>query len=302
MNPSPNTLSAAVLGLGLAAGMWALHRLHRRQVQPPSSPEPVPLVTGPLLVATRVHQQSAAKPVDVSKLVGFVERALACGDDVRVVIAVGCEGEAGASLLARVLQVVQGYLHKVAVLPVQPWGKFVPALNAITQHALSLGCPGVLFMSAETVVSPAGVRALQSHLTTRDLVVGAAFEDHTYQPGWHTLDGRTSPWNTLALWQTELLALTGFLGVAEGQDVANGRKDAGVEEVTCIAVLQTLLGEARARAKLTVVPGLQWATNEFAGDPERQAWHARKMTSKVSRPAAQLGLFGGTVQGRVLHL
>jgi hypothetical protein len=50
------------------------------------------------------------------------------------------------------------------------------------------------------------------------LVVGQSFPGHDI----HTetqltaLTGRTSPWNTLALWSLDKLAITGFLPLAEG--------------------------------------------------------------------------------------
>ena len=76
-------------------------------------------------------------------------------------------------------------------------------------------------------------------------------------------------------------------------------KDAGVEEVTCIATLQHLLGQTRAVAKVVRVPGLAWHTSFM--DEERRKWHERKMASKVSRPAAQMELLG-LPSGVVLHL
>ena len=94
------------------------------------------------------------------------------------------------------------------------------------------------------------------------------------------------------------LVLTGFIGVADGVEVPE-REDAGVEEVTCIATLQHLLGPekvgqgsahrphrprrphrshphtAQAVAKLVRVPGLEWQTSFM--DEERRKWHERKM-------------------------
>jgi hypothetical protein len=42
------------------------------------------------------------------------------------------------------------------------------------------------------------------------------------------LTGATSPWNTLALWSVPKLAVTGFLGVADG---LTDKTLAGIEEV-----------------------------------------------------------------------
>jgi hypothetical protein len=93
----------------------------------------------------------------------------------------------------------------------------------------------------------------------------------------------------------------GFVGVSEGRNVANDRADGGVEEVAAIALLQ-LVHPARSRAELCKVPGLAWDVASFAGDPARLEWHARKMASKVSRPAAQLAQLPGVPPGRVYHV
>ena len=160
-------------------------------------------------------------------LEAFLERSLALGDEFGAAVAVGCEGDLGAALLQRVVHTVEmaaanadspiEWRRRVHIVPVQPWGKFVNGLNALAQCALSEGYEQVLYQSAETVIEKQGVEALRRHLTPRDLVVGAAFPDHDFQPGkQHALDGRTTPWNTLALWHTRKLVLTGFIAVADG--------------------------------------------------------------------------------------
>jgi len=47
-------------------------------------------------------------------------------------------------------------------------------------------------------------------------VVGPVLDGHKFRPGERILDGRSSPWNTLALWSVRKLALTGFLCIADG--------------------------------------------------------------------------------------
>jgi hypothetical protein len=277
-------------------------------------------VLRPVLAATRVHQTNAARPVDMAALEAFVERALGWGGDVAVAVAVGSEGPLGEALLARVHGAVAAVAAKprwvgrrVSVVPVAPWGRFVNGLNALVQHALEGGFEHVLFSSVETTVGKEGVDALRGHMTAADLVVGAAFSDHAYQPpaaataglgaargAAVALSGTTTPWNTLALWHVPTLALVGFVGVAEGLDVASGRSDGGVEEVTTIALLQHLAPAGRRGAKLVAVPGLAWAT-AFEGDDERRAWHARKMASKAARPAAQMARLPGLPAGSVTH-
>eukprot|EP00968_Pinguiococcus_pyrenoidosus_P021995 scaffold2975_cov248-Pinguiococcus_pyrenoidosus.AAC.2 len=146
----------------------------------------------------------------------------------------------------------------------------------------------ILFQSVEIETSPETLRALVDHLDLDDgdLVVGVAIQGHEFKPGTNVLTGRTTPWNTLALWNTQELAKTGFLGVAEGW-VGRGRAThpwrcclrsglalqvrtvgdegetviaGGVEEVTAISAAQSLSPSRRARAKLLKVPGITWET------------------------------------------
>ena len=49
---------------------------------------------------------------------------------------------------------------RIHIVPVQPWGKFVNALNALTQCAVVQGFDHILFQSAETHVGQEGVEAL----------------------------------------------------------------------------------------------------------------------------------------------
>lgn len=101
---------------------------------------------------------------------------------------------------------------------------------------------------------------------------------------------RTSPWNTLCVWDLDKLALTGFLAVSDQG------KSAGIEECAAIALLQKLF--PNAIAKLVRLPDISWEES-FEGDPERQKWHEEKMKSKAERAAHQLGRLNLT--GAVLH-
>ena len=213
----------------------------------------------------------------------------------------------------------------VYVIPVQPWGKFVPALNALVayaartlqQHASSPS-GAILFCSLETVVTPTSVQVLLSHLHFPDtLVCGAVLQGHDYrgpekdallsmndipsdnsQALRTTLNGLTSPWNTLALWNISKLSLTGFLAVSEG--LHDDMTIAGIEEVATISVLQKL-HPARMKAKLISVASIEWNTDSFAQDPARKAWHENKMKSKLSRAAKQLKLLQLQNEGVVYH-
>jgi hypothetical protein len=210
----------------------------------------------------------------------------------------------------------------VQVLPVQPWGKFVPALNACVSYAARLvqqaaASKGILlFVSLETIAVPASVQILLSHLNYDDtLVCGAVLPGHEYhgpsksdttansvplEPTAVTLNGLTSPWNTLALWNVSKLSLTGFLAVSEG--LHDDPTIAGIEEVAVIATLQKLFPPQEMKAKLIALSSsVQWDIASFAQDPARQAWHATKMQSKRSRAAQQLVLLQNPDGGIVHH-
>jgi hypothetical protein len=237
--------------------------------------------------------------------------------------------------------------HPIQVIPVQPWGKFTPALNAIITYTarfvqqprlststlsavittttapspLSTRVGSILFCSLETVATPKAIHQLLSKMNYRTtLVCGAVLSGHDYRNSWKddttttlepprvvipdddddddgdddiggvpiALNGRTSPWNTLALWNVSKLALTGFLAVSEG--LHDDPTVAGVEEVATISLLQKLFGAQCMKAKLMSIPSIQWDTVSFAHDPARQVWHEQKMQSKLQRAAQQVQL------------
>lgn len=194
------------------------------------------------------------------------------------------------------------------VLPVTPWGKFVPALNALIGYAASQSCAvddRILFVSAETGAPTEAVQTLVSHMDHDTLVAGARLEGHDYRPrdgddraATVALTGRTSPWNTLAVWNLRKLALTGFQLVSDGLLTNDSTEPSyGIEEVVATCLLQKLLGQDHAKSKLVQLPGIHW-DQEFE-TPERQKWHEFKMESKSIRAARQLELTG--LSGVVHH-
>lgn len=180
------------------------------------------------------------------------------------------------------------------VLPVPCWGAFVPALNALLEFAQKNAKTHILYQSLEVQCSGPVLHSLLDHFNKNVLVVGPVLDGHTFCAGEQRLNGRTVPWNTLALWSVRKLALTGFLRIADGLPQSTGqdkviledsviskRKDineyptllgsndwwgrqvscddkkdvpAGVEEVTAVALLQHLLGRHRALALLVQLP------------------------------------------------
>jgi hypothetical protein len=66
--------------------------------------------------------------------------------------------------------------------------------------------------------------SLSSNVHRQHIITGAVLQGHQYHAPTESntdelqveLTGRTTPWNTLALWNLPVLALTGFLLVSEG--------------------------------------------------------------------------------------
>ena len=112
-----------------------------------------------------------------------------------------------------------------------------------------------------------------------------------------TLNGVTCPWNTLAVWDVQKLAQIGFPLVAEG--VIDGQ--AGVEEVSAVAVHQKFGGPRSRLAKLVKFKESDVLWHTDFSTPERIDWHKRKMFSKVQRAQAHLTSLEG-VTGFVQHI
>lgn len=193
---------------------------------------------------------------------------------------------------------IQDPLLKAEVIPVMPWQKFVPALNALVGFGAGhpLNPSRILFVSAETTASAEDIMHLSRLVNDEILVAGAALPGHDYQPNnILELNGTTTPWNTLAVWNIRKLAMTGFALVSEGH--LSIEPSYGVEEVVAIALLQKLLGTENAQAKLLKLNSVNW-TQDF-DDPERRRWHDEKMKSKVERADRQLQLMA--LSGKVHH-
>jgi len=193
--------------------------------------------------------------------------------------------------------------NNIHVLPVTPWGKFVPALNSLVLHAKAqIQADLIMFVSAEVNLASTTVRTLCNHVTENEnvIVAGAALNGHQYQAGETTADGtlarqvvpltgRTTPWNTLCVWDLDKLSMTGF------SMISDLGKSGGVEECVAIALLQKLFPDSEAR--LVKVDGVEW--EEDFQDEERRKWHEEKMKSKVERPRHQLELL--KLSGNVVH-
>ncbi|KAJ3103420.1 hypothetical protein HDU97_010166 [Phlyctochytrium planicorne] len=197
---------------------------------------------------------------------------------------------------------------RAKLIPVSDWGNFVPALNQLVMTAATLGSKRICFRSVEMDAPVKEIQTLERHLEDDTLVVGKCISGHQFEttkenlPQTVSLSGVTAPWNTLAIWDVKKLSLTGFLMVAEGFEKFG--TVGGVEEVSVISLHQKL-NPSQSKAKL-----IRFATQhekdgwtaEWKHDEQREAWHKKKMESKVSRPASHLKLLNLDGVGVVEHI
>jgi hypothetical protein len=187
-----------------------------------------------IVVCTRVHLGKASVPPtdefltsQLSSFVSLVKSSRA----LKGAIAVDSEPKIDGydlpsrlrTLLSNVLEQNEYDNNKVVVdiIPVTPWGQFIPALNALVSWASVSRASYVLFVSAEiSTLTYDSIQLLSRHLhDNKTLVVGAVLPGHQYDNksrGRVPLTGVTIPWNTVAMWNISKLALTGFPLVAEG--------------------------------------------------------------------------------------
>ena len=261
-----------------------------------------------LVVATRLHLGQASVPPSQesldAKMAQFYQFCSeSCQASLGLVAVDSTPKMDGYNLVSAVQLACDKLNHttRIHILPVTPWNKFVPALNALISYACKERHDQILFVSAETNAPATAIQHLRDHLTPDTLVAGAVLAGHDYRgkDACVVLDGRTSPWNTLAVWNLSKLALTGFSIVSDGLLTDDQEAPSyGVEEVAATALIQKVLGSENAKSKLVSCPGIDWEVDDF-DDPERKKWQEKKMNSKVERAARQLELMG--LQGVVHH-
>lgn len=246
-------------------------------------------------VVTRVHTSSAKTIAEPAKIREFVESVLKYAELVVVCIGIEDEKRRGHYLQAVRHELGSEVGARVLLLPVCPWGRFTSALNAALVWLLDGRCGYVAFQSLEFRAPIGAMQALLQRLRADPdvLVAGPAMSGHQFQLGRQPLQGRSCPWNTLAVWALPLLTLTGFPLVGDGGGMCAG----GVEEVSAISLLQHL--HPQLQALLVQLEGIAW--NTAFEDKARKDWHEAKMASKTDRPAKQLALMG-LAPGWVQHV
>lgn len=257
---------------------------------------PKPLLDKKLVIATRLHLGKATSPHSEEKLaeiVGKFERLARNVDGATKVIAVDSTPKIEGYDYVEAIRKALPEDSQTNILPVTPWGKFTPALNALVTYAVNLNADLILFVSAEVNASEQTISTLCHHVTEdKDTVVaGAALPGHAYSAGEVELNGRTCPWNTLAVWSLEKLSLTGF------QLCSDLGSTAGIEECVAFALIQKLFPESKA--KLVKLDDIRW--EQTFDDEERRKWHEFKMKSKTERAQIQMGKINLASIGSVVH-
>ncbi|KAG7351300.1 hypothetical protein IV203_010660 [Nitzschia inconspicua] len=259
-----------------------------------------------LIIASRLHLGRASSPPsndDIQKIfTNLGSMAISAEQEymeASVLLAVDgtpkIEGYSYVETVKSLLVEDSKMQSKIEILPVTPWGKFVPALNSLVLYAKSkYDADLILFASAEVQASASTISTLCQHvLDSNDVIAaGAALKGHEYAGKGQTvaLTGRTTPWNTLCVWDLGKLSLIGFAAISDLGP------SAGVEECVAIALLQKLF--PNSVAKLVQVSDISWQ-DSFQDDEERRKWHEEKMKSKEERPAQQLDRLN--LSGMVLH-
>ncbi len=231
------------------------------------------------IVGTRLHSTQTTELPDLSWLTEWCDHVLCYADKILIA--------ADQLFHQAVTELLSNYQDSVFVFLVQPWISVTHPLNALVEKALYLNASELLLQSSEVWLEERCIKIMEQELKPDTLVVGARMHtDHGVQNGNAPIEAFNSPWNTMALWNLNMLGITGFLTVSSGvySDVPGG-----MEEVVTISLLQHLR-PGDCRAKMVEIPGLHWACDW--NDPIRLDFHRQKMASKQKRAEIQLEYLG----------
>jgi len=231
------------------------------------------------MVATRLHSSNENSPIDVQNIQDWCKHVLNYCDLLIVVV--------DQRYMKATKDVLDDFGEKIQLFHIHPWISFTQPLNLLVEKALSIGAKELLFQSIEVTIGVEDMMILEKELDSNTLIVGAKLcERHGEKNEVCTINGWTSPWNTLALWNLEKLALTGFLTISSGNltDIPGG-----IEEVVTISLLQKIQPNSM-KAKLIKLSSVHWNTDWSS--KERSIYHQKKMASKDERSQIQLKKLG----------
>ena len=142
-----------------------------------------------LAIATRLHLGHASHPPPTQQLettlTNFINLSQSTGATIGIVAVDAQERIEGYSLLTEVENICRtittnnnnnnkdNHHPSLEIIPVQPWGKFVPALNAIVAHSARRKMQCLLLVSAEVGIRGCVMERLWEFMDLQDtLVVG----------------------------------------------------------------------------------------------------------------------------------
>lgn len=243
-----------------------------------------------IVAGTRLHSANGSVQQDIDRLADWIRASLGYCDTVLVATDPGH--------YTRTRHLREEFGERLWLLYVDPWVSFTQPLNMMLEKALSLRAELLLFQSVEVRITDRQFHHLLRHMDDETLVVGGRMiEQHAARCGVLKLSGWCVPWNTLALWNAQKLANTGFLPVSGGNV---GNIPGGVEEALAISLLQALLPPGQARAKIADLGPVEWEVTFKC--MQRMETHREKMLTKASRAEAQLShLEIGPGEVEVIH-
>lgn len=228
----------------------------------------------PRVVGTRIHTNGGSIFPDLSQFSPWCQGVLEYADYVLI---------ATDDQSFQLISELSAPFKQVCPIRVSPWCGFAVPLNTIVAEATRLKGHVLLMQSFEVFVSLQSVETMHNHLCNDTLVVGARLTpEHGGTPGVKPIDGLTTPWNTLALWNLDKLSKTGFVEASSG---VQGGMLGGMEEVSTISLLQHPFPD-HAKAKVVTLPHVQW--NVSWNDDQRSRYHRQKMITKRERAEMQL--------------
>jgi hypothetical protein len=237
-------------------------------------------------------------------LLRWLRTALAYSEAVAVAI----DATTSFTLLNDVKALVATHLpseeSRIHLVPVAPYGFYIPALMALLHYAKNLGYERICYQSQEVHCTHTQFMAVWDAFDAEtDLVVGPELQGHAFrgvEDVWegkqeqedtltHTynVNGVTVPWDTFAIWSVAKLLRVGLLPLAEAH-IENG---GAIEEVTAIVMQHRLFGEANQRVKLVRLLGNPIGWDHITGahvDEARRAANLVKIQTKRQRSLAQI--------------
>jgi hypothetical protein len=205
-----------------------------------------------ILVVTRIHAAASSSFPSNQAVVDFIQRAVTArvtSCELQILILLG--NDKSLSDLQNVYQQYNTAVEsinldvRVTIYPVFPWGYFTIPLNYALLFAQDKAADVIIFQvsvvlpfflpynyfhsceSFELSTNSATLsRMLHVLYSFNALVVGSLLEGHDFCVGFNQLRGRTTPWNTLAVWDVEKLSIFGFPLIGDGN---KDRSFGGVE-------------------------------------------------------------------------